>query len=79
MAGSAIALVGTGRQGMDETFQLDAKGRITLWLSNAGAVRATVGGVEYELGRPGEVGTRTIAWRKDAASGAYVLEIAPLY
>jgi cytoskeleton protein RodZ len=63
----------------DETFQLDAKGRITLWLSNAGAVRATVGGAEYELGRPGEVGTRTIAWRKDAASGAYVLEIAPLY
>jgi cytoskeleton protein RodZ len=63
----------------DETFELDAKGRITLWLSNAGAVRATVGGAEYELGRPGEVGTRTIAWRKDAASGAYVLEIAPLY
>jgi cytoskeleton protein RodZ len=63
----------------DETLQLDAKGRITLWLSNAGAVRATVGGTEYELGRSGEVATRTIAWRKDAASGAYVLEIAPLY
>lgn len=63
----------------DETFQLDAKGRITLWLSNAGAVRASVGGAEYELGRSGEVGTRTIAWGKDATSGAYVLEIAPLY
>jgi len=63
----------------DETLTLDAKGRITLWLSNAGAVRATVGGTEYELGRSGEVGTRTIAWRKDSTSGAYVLEIAPLY
>ncbi len=63
----------------DETFQLDAKGRITLWLSNAGAIRATVGGAEYELGRSGEVGIRTIAWRKDTASGDYVLEIAPLY
>jgi hypothetical protein len=63
----------------DETFQLDAKGRITLWLSNAGAIRATVGGAEYELGRSGEVGTRTIAWRKDTASGDHVLEIAPLY
>jgi len=63
----------------DETFTLDAKSRITLWLSNAGAVKATVGDTEYDLGRSGEVGTRTIAWRKDSTSGAYVLEIAPLY
>jgi cytoskeleton protein RodZ len=63
----------------DETVTLDAKSRITLWLSNAGAVKATVGDTEYDLGRSGEVGTRTIAWRKDFPSGAYVLEIAPLY
>ena len=63
----------------DETLTLDAKGRITLWLSNAGAVKAAVGDTEYDLGRSGEVGTRTIAWRKDSGSGAYVLEIAPLY
>jgi cytoskeleton protein RodZ len=63
----------------DETLTLDAKNRITLWLSNAGAVKATVGETEYDLGRSGEVGTRTIAWRKDSTSGAYVLEIAPLY
>ena len=63
----------------DETFTLDAKSRITLWLSNAGAVKAAVGDTEYDLGRSGEVGTRTIAWRKDSGSGAYVLEIAPLY
>ena len=63
----------------DETFTLDAKGRITLWMSNAGAVRAAVDGTEYDLGRSGEVGTRTIAWREDSGSGAYVLEIAPLY
>ena len=63
----------------DETLTLDAKGRITLWLSNAGAVKAAVGGTEYDLGRSGEVGTRTIAWREDSGSGAYVLEIAPVY
>jgi cytoskeleton protein RodZ len=63
----------------DETFSLDARSRITLWLSNAGAVKAAVGDAEYDLGRSGEVGTRTIAWRKDPASGVYVLEIAPLY
>jgi cytoskeleton protein RodZ len=63
----------------DETLTLDAKGRITLWLSNAGAVKAAIGGTEYDLGRSGEVGTRTIAWREDSGSGAYVLEIAPLY
>jgi len=63
----------------DETLTLDAKGRITLWLSNAGAVKAAVGDTEYDLGRSGEVGTRTIAWREDSGSGAYVLEIAPLY
>jgi hypothetical protein len=63
----------------DETFTLEAKSRITLWLSNAGAVKATVGGAEYDLGRPGEVGTRTIAWREDSGSGSYVLEIAPRY
>ncbi len=63
----------------DETFTLDAKSRITLWLSNAGAVKAAVGDTEYDLGRSGEVGTRSIAWREDSTSGAYVLEIAPLY
>ena len=63
----------------DETFTLNAKSRITLWLSNAGAVKAAVGDTEYDLGRSGEVGTRTIAWREDSGSGAYVLEIAPLY
>jgi hypothetical protein len=63
----------------DETFSLDAKSRVTLWLSNAGAVKATIGDREYDLGRSGEVGTRTIGWRTDSASGAYVLEIAPLY
>jgi cytoskeletal protein RodZ len=63
----------------DETFTLEAKNRITLWLSNAGAVKAAVGDTEYDLGRSGEVGTRAIAWRGDPGSSAYVLEIVPLY
>ena len=63
----------------DETISLDAKNRIVLWLSNAGAVRAVVGDAEYDLGRAGEVATRAITWRPDAASGGSVLEIAPLF
>jgi cytoskeletal protein RodZ len=62
-----------------EMFSLDAKRQITLWLSNAGAARMRIEGRDFELGGLGEVATRKIAWRKDAAAGGYVLEIAPLY
>ncbi len=62
-----------------ESFTLDAKSRITLWLSNSGSVKAKISGKDVELGRRGEVATRQIAWRKDTASGEYVLEISPLY
>ncbi len=62
-----------------ESFTLDAKSRITLWLSNSGSVKARISGKDVELGRLGEVATRQIAWRKDTASGEYVLEISPLY
>ena len=61
-----------------EAFTLDAKETITLWLSNAGAVKAKIGDRDLDMGRLGEVATRQIAWRKDAVSGDYVLEIAPL-
>ncbi len=62
-----------------ESFTLDAKSRITLWLSNSGSIKAKISGKDVELGRLGEVATRQIAWRKDTASGEYVLEISPLY
>ena len=63
-----------------EQFTIDtAKKQVTIWLSNAGAARLRVQGKDFELGDLGEVATRMIAWRKDAAAGGYVLEIAPLY
>ncbi|MGO9309303.1 MAG: helix-turn-helix domain-containing protein [Spirochaetia bacterium] len=63
-----------------EQFTIDtARRQVTVWLSNAGATRMRVQGRDFELGDLGEVATRRIAWRSDAASGGYVLEITPLY
>ena len=63
-----------------EQFTIDtARKQVTIWLSNAGAARLRIQGKDFELGDLGEVATRRIAWRSDAASGGYVLEIAPLY
>jgi cytoskeleton protein RodZ len=63
-----------------EQFTVDtARKHVTLWMSNAGAVRMRVQGRDFELGKLGEVATRGIAWRQDAGTGGYVLEITPLY
>jgi cytoskeletal protein RodZ len=63
-----------------EQFTIDtARQQVTIWLSNAGAARLRIQGKDFELGDLGEVATRRIAWRSDAASGGYVLEITPLY
>jgi cytoskeletal protein RodZ len=61
-----------------ETLSLDARTQMTVWMSNAGAARVRSGSRDFELGKLGEVATRKIAWRRDAASGGYVLEITPL-
>jgi cytoskeleton protein RodZ len=63
-----------------EQFNIDtARKQVTIWLSNAGAARMRVQGRDFELGDLGEVATRKIAWRNDAGSGGFVLEITPLY
>jgi cytoskeleton protein RodZ len=62
-----------------ESFSLDARNALTLWMSNTGAVKAKIAGKDVELGRLGEVSTRQIAWRKDSASNSYVLEVTALY
>jgi cytoskeletal protein RodZ len=58
-----------------ETFSLDAKREVRLWVSNAGAMRLSVAGKEVELGRPGEVVTRTIQWTESPESGGYRLQL----
>jgi cytoskeletal protein RodZ len=62
-----------------ESFSLDAKNQMTLWISNAGAVKAKVSGKDVDMGKLGEVSVRRIAWRKDASQGDYVLEVTPQF
>jgi hypothetical protein len=63
-----------------EQFTIDtARKQVTMWLSNAGAVRMRVQGKDFELGSLGEVATRRVAWQKDTNTGAYVLQLTALY
>lgn len=58
-----------------ESFSLDARNEVQLWISNAGVVRLMVAGKEIEVGRPGAVTTRQIRWSRDEAGGQYTLEV----
>jgi cytoskeleton protein RodZ len=58
-----------------ETFALDGKNEVMLWVSNAGALRLSVGGREIELGRPGEVSVKLVRWSRDESSGQYLLQV----
>ena len=58
-----------------ESFSLDAKNEVRLWISNAGVVRLMVGGRELEVGRPGAVTSKQVRWRRDEDSGQYILEV----
>ena len=61
-----------------ESFTLDARKDVKLWVSNAGSLRIMVAGRDVEAGRPGEVVAWFIRWRQDAASGKSLLEIVPV-
>jgi len=58
-----------------ETFALDVKREARLWISNAGALRLSVGGRDVELGGQGEVVTRTIRWSDASDTGDYRLQV----
>lgn len=58
-----------------ETFALDAKQEVRLWVSNAGALRLSVAGKDVEMGRAGEVVTRTLKWTESQESGGYRLQL----
>jgi len=63
-----------------EQFSIESvQNQVTIWMSNAGAARMRVDTRDFELGALGEVATRKVAWRKDAATAGYVLEITALY
>ena len=58
-----------------ENFSLDARNDVWLWISNAGVVRLTVAGQELDVGGAGAVTTKQVRWRRDEASGQYILEV----
>jgi cytoskeletal protein RodZ len=58
-----------------ESFSLDARNGVQLWISNAGVVRLMVAGRDIEVGRPGAVTTKQIRWSRDDAGGQYALEV----
>jgi len=58
-----------------ESFSLDVKKEVKLWMSNSGVLRVMIAGRDVEMGKPGEVATRIVRWNKDAAG--YSLEITP--
>jgi len=58
-----------------ENFSLDARNDVWLWISNAGVVRLMVAGRELGVGRAGAVTTKQVRWRRDEASGQYILEV----
>ncbi len=60
-----------------ETFALDVKREARLWISNAGALRLSVAGKDVELGRAGEVVTRTIRWSETPDTAGYHLQVLP--
>ncbi|TFG64294.1 MAG: hypothetical protein E4H36_03380 [Spirochaetales bacterium] len=62
-----------------ETFRLDASKEVRIWISNAGSLKAKISGVDVELGRPGEVATRLIAWQKNEETGSFTLNVVPVY
>lgn len=59
-----------------ENFSLDVKKEVTLWISNAGALRVMIAGRNVEMGKPGEVTTKVIRWIKNEEADDFVLEVA---
>ena len=62
-----------------ETFRLNADSEVRLWVSNAGALSGKVNGVDIDLGRPGEISTRSIKWIYNETGSQYELQLIPMY
>lgn len=61
-----------------ETFSLDVKDSLDLWLSNAGALKMMIAGRDVDLGKPGEVAAKKIGWVKAEYSDQYSLRVSTL-
>ncbi len=62
-----------------ETFRLEARSTIRLWISNAGAIKARLAGQDVDLGDPGEVAAKFVNWVEDPEAGTWNLTLVPVY
>lgn len=61
-----------------ETTRLEVKQDVEIWASNGGSLSVSVSGNSVDLGNPGEVVARKIAWVKNPDSSGYQLEMTRL-
>lgn len=61
-----------------ETTRLEVKQDVEIWASNGGALTVNVAGNSVEMGNPGEVVARKIAWAKNQDGTGYQLEMTRL-
>ncbi|MBN2049567.1 MAG: helix-turn-helix domain-containing protein [Spirochaetales bacterium] len=62
-----------------ETFRLDVSREVRLWISNAGSFKAKIGGVDVDLGKPGEVAAKLIRWIPDETGNLHRLTVVQAY
>lgn len=62
-----------------ETLRLDINREIQIWLSNAGALTARLGGKDVSFGKPGEVTASLVRWKKNNENGQFDLQLIPVY
>ncbi|NBC30104.1 MAG: helix-turn-helix domain-containing protein [Spirochaetes bacterium] len=62
-----------------DAFQANPDQEIRLWLSNAGAAQAAIGGRSVSLGDAGVVASYLVTWVPNRDEGTFQLELVPLY
>jgi len=63
----------------DDKVDIDVSKTVTLWISNAGSVKATIAGKDIIFGRSGQVVTKQLQWRRDNETKKYKLEVTSIY
>jgi hypothetical protein len=63
-----------------ESFDVDnVRREVQFWISNAGVLDTRVEGVSVNLGRSGQVVTKSIRWARNEGTGRYQLEVVSVY
>ncbi len=63
-----------------ESFDVDnVRREVQFWISNAGVLDTRIEGVSVNLGRSGQVVTKSIRWARNEGTGRYQLEVMSVY